>query len=126
MFPNIKKEYFRKCYRRKFHPVSRRHSRKNSEGVHRCFSKVGVLEIPAIFTEKQLCWSIFLIELEACKLLEKTPTQVFSCAYCKIFKSSLFYRTPPVAASDISRYETGMKPLSKKLPFYILQIFRLS
>ena len=28
-----------------------------------------------------------------------TPTQAFSCEICKIFKSTFFYRTPPVAAS---------------------------
>ena len=26
-----------------------------------------------------------------------TPTQVFSCDYCKIIKNSFSYRTPPVA-----------------------------
>ena len=29
----------------------------------------------------------------------KTPTQVFSCKYCEIFKNSFFDRTPWVAAS---------------------------
>ena len=31
------------------------------------------------------------------KVEEKTPTQVYSCAYCKTFKNSILYRTPPVA-----------------------------
>ena len=31
---------------------------------------------------------------------KETPTQVFRCGYCDIFKNSFFYRTPPVAASD--------------------------
>ena len=26
---------------------------------------------------------------------------MFSCEFCKIFKETFFYRTPPVAASDI-------------------------
>ena len=35
--------------------------------------------------------------LKACIFIKKdTPTQVFSCEYCKIFKKSFFYRTPPV------------------------------
>ena len=29
----------------------------------------------------------------------QTPTKVFSCEYCKIFKNSFFYKAPPVAAS---------------------------
>ena len=31
--------------------------------------------------------------------LKKSPTQVFSCEYCKLFKNSFFYRTPQVTAS---------------------------
>ena len=31
---------------------------------------------------------------------KETPTQVFSCKFCKIFMKTFFYRTPPVAASD--------------------------
>ena len=29
----------------------------------------------------------------------KTQAQVFSCEFCKISKSTFFYKTPPVAAS---------------------------
>ena len=32
-------------------------------------------------------------------LLKKTPTQVFSCEVCKIFKNTFSYRTPLVTAS---------------------------
>ena len=32
-------------------------------------------------------------------MLKETPTQVFSCEICKILKNTVFYRTPPVAAS---------------------------
>ena len=35
-------------------------------------------------------------------LKNETLAQVFSCEFCKIFKNFLSYRTPPVAASDIS------------------------
>ena len=30
-------------------------------------------------------------------LKKETPTQVFSCEYCKIFKNICLYKTPPVA-----------------------------
>ena len=30
--------------------------------------------------------------------------QVFSCEFCEISKNTFFYRTPPVAASDITDY----------------------
>ena len=39
----------------------------------------------AIFTGKQLRWSLFLIELQPSRLatvLKETPTKVFSCEYC--------------------------------------------
>ena len=45
---------------------------------------------------------------------KETPTQLLSCAYCKIFKNSFSYRTPAVATSDISRYETGIVELRKQ------------
>ena len=55
------------------------------------FFKVDVLKSFVIFTGK------------------KTPTQVFSCEYCEVFKEclkilkeQLFYRTPPVGASPNS------------------------
>ena len=78
------------------------------------FFNVGVLENFAIFTGKHLYWSLFLIKLQACNFVKKTPTQVFSCPYCEIFRTSFFYRTPPVAASDISRYETSIVQLRKQ------------
>ena len=35
---------------------------------------------------------------KACNFIEKTRTPVFSCEICKNFRSTSFYRTPPVAA----------------------------
>ena len=57
------------------------------------FFKTGFRKHFAIFMGKQLYWSLFL--------LKETPTQVFSCEYCKISKSSFFYRTPLVATSEL-------------------------
>ena len=34
---------------------------------------------------------------------KQTPAQVFSCEFCDISKNIVFYRTPPVAASDTYR-----------------------
>ena len=70
------------------------------------FFKVGVLENSAIFAGKYLCWSLFLIKLHS--------VQVFSCAYCEIFKNRVFYRTTPAAASDISRCEISIVKLRKQ------------
>ena len=36
--------------------------------------------------------------------LQKSPTQVFSCKYCKIFMNNFFYRTPLVAAFENYEY----------------------
>ena len=41
----------------------------------------------------------FLIKLD-CNFIKKgTLTQLFSCEFCPIFKSTFSYRTPPVVAS---------------------------
>ena len=35
---------------------------------------------------------------------KETLAQVFSCDFCEISKSTFFYRTPLVAASDMTQY----------------------
>ena len=68
------------------------------------FFKMGVLKHLAIFTGKHLRWNLLLIN--------EASTQVFSCEYCEIFKSSFLYRTTLVAASgDVSKIvkSAGMK-----------------
>ena len=68
------------------------------------FFKIGGLKHFAIFTGKHQRWNLLLIN--------KTPTQVSSCEYCKIFKSSFWYRTTLVAAAgDVSKTvkSDGMK-----------------
>ena len=70
------------------------------------FFKVGVLENSAIFKGKHLC--------KPTTLSKGNSDSVASCAYCKIFKNSFSYRTPAVATSDISRYETGIVELRKQ------------
>ena len=48
-------------------------------------------------TGKHLCWSLFLIKLQAfgpATLLKRAPTQVLFYEICKIFKNTFFYRTP--------------------------------
>ena len=52
------------------------------------FIKIGVLKNFAIFTRKHLCWSLYL--KKAFNFIKETPTQVFSCENCKIFKNSFF------------------------------------
>ena len=60
------------------------------------------LKISAKVTLKHLRWSLFLIKLQGLQnSWEETPIQVFSCDYCGIFKNSFFYRTLPVASSEL-------------------------
>ena len=52
------------------------------------FCKKSVLGNPSIFTEKHMCWSVFLIKLQAWGLQlyqKETPAQVFSREFCEIF-----------------------------------------
>ena len=58
-----------------------------------------------MFSGKQLCWSLFLINLQALSagfLKKKNLIQVFTCEYCKIFKNIIFYRTTLMVAFDNS------------------------
>ena len=67
-------------------------SQMKFRGSHRRFSvKKSVLKNCSIFTGKHLCWTIFLTKLQARRsqlFWEETPTQVFSCEYCKILKKT--------------------------------------
>ena len=57
------------------------------------FFKIGVFFNFAIFTVKGMCWSPFLFKLQAwgtATLLKDTPSQVFSCESCEIFKNIFF------------------------------------
>ena len=64
------------------------------------FFKIGALKNFANFTEKHLCWSLFLIKLQAWRtLIKETPTQMFSLWNLRNFYQHLFYRSPSVAAS---------------------------
>ena len=67
------------------------------------FFEIGVPKSFSNFTRKHLSWSLLKnLEAEGLQLYQKkTPTQVFSCEVCKIFKERIFYRTPPVAASAL-------------------------
>ena len=66
----------------------------NSRSSHqRCSIEKSVLKNFSIFTAKHLCWSFFLIELQAWRpaiLLKETPTQVFPSEFCEFF----ILRTP--------------------------------
>ena len=67
------------------------------------FLKIGTLKSFANFIGKYLCWSVFLKNLQAkgLQLHKKTPTQVFFCEVCEIFRNTFSCRTPPVAASAL-------------------------
>ena len=65
----------------------------------RYYVRKGVVRNFPKFTGKHLCQSLFFNKV-ACNFIKKeTLTQVFSCEFCEIFKSTSFYTTPPVAAS---------------------------
>ena len=65
--------------------------RSNLPGV---FFEVGFLKSFTIFAWNQLCWNVFLINLQPFRSKKETPTRVF-------------YRTPPVAASSRLAHSTS-------------------
>ena len=65
---------------------------------HHSFSmKRAVLKNFAIFTEKHLCWGLFLIKVQ------------ISCEYCGIFKHIYFVEHLRTAASVLSNYKVSSK-----------------
>ena len=58
------------------------------------FCAKGVLKDFAKFTGKHLCQSLNFIK-------NKALAMVFSCGFCEMLKHTFFYRTPPVAASEV-------------------------
>ena len=61
------------------------------------FFKIDVPKNFAIFTGRHLCWSLFLIKLQAF-IKKRLRHRCFPLNIAKIFKNSFFYITPPVAA----------------------------
>ena len=76
---------------------------KKSRSSHqRCSIKKAVLKNIAIFTGIHLCWSLFLIKLQALRpatLIKETPTQVFFCEHCEVFKNTYFEKHLQTTAS---------------------------
>ena len=69
------------------------HVVKHSNSSSQMFFEKGVLKYFAIYAGKQLCLSLFLIKLQEWRSafsLKITPTQVFSCDYCKTLEKSFF------------------------------------
>ena len=84
--------------------------------------KKGVLEVFTKLTGKHLCQSLFFNKVAGLRHLRwsiflVTPAQVFLCDYCEIFKTSFFYRTSPIAASNgasaIDNFQHDQKQLFK-------------
>ena len=64
------------------------------------FFITSVLKNFAIFTGEHLCWSLFLIKLQACNFIKKRPQyRCFPVNIVKFLRTTFFYRTPPVATS---------------------------
>ena len=92
--------YFRPVNIAKFLRTAFLHNSRTSR--LQMFFEIGVLKSFANFIGKHLCWSLLFKKLAGSRpaaLLKKASTQAFSCEVSKIFKNTVFYRTPPVTAS---------------------------
>ena len=69
--------------------ISSFHENRTAEG------KIGAFKNFAVFTEKHLCWYLLLIKLQ--NFIKQDSNTGVSCEYCKMFKDSFLFRTPPVA-----------------------------
>ena len=58
------------------------------------YFKIGVFKNFDIFTGKHLCWSVFLIKLQACIFMNKRLQHTwFSCEYCEILRTAFLWST---------------------------------
>ena len=74
--------------------------------VQRCSVKKVFLKISEN-SQKNTCASLFfnkVADLRPATLLKLTLTQVFSCEFCEILRTTFFHRTPLVAASVFTPY----------------------
>ena len=56
--------------------------------------------------------------------IKETLAQMFSCEFCEISKNTCFYRTPPVAASELSYESKHWASCSVSLTGILLFRFR--
>ena len=74
-------------------------TKANLQSSHsRCSNKKKMFLEISKNPQESTCASLFLskvVGLRFATLLIKTLTQVFSCEFCRIFRNTLFYRTPP-------------------------------
>ena len=74
------------------------------------FSWISQKKLVMVKLSKMIAFSknkIYLHEISGvCNFIKNEAlTQVFSCEFCKIFKTTFLYRTPPVAAFDLLKLE---------------------
>ena len=74
-----------------------------------CLVKKVFLNISQNPQENTCARAFFLIKLQPATLLKKGSGRGFSSELCEIFKNTVFYRKPPVAASEIL-FEIGKLP----------------
>ena len=70
-----------------------------------CSKKKDVLKNFAIFIEKQMCWSLFLIKLQAFRPKKETPKQVFPIEHCEFLKNTYLEEHQRTPASDGHLYQ---------------------
>ena len=80
----------------------------HSSSHHKCSIKIAILKSSTIFTGKHLCWSFFWIKLQ------ETPTQVFSCECCEVFKNTFFKKHLRTSASVHFKIQNPIQPLAVK------------
>ena len=87
------------CYM--FAPYSKTNFFSFRSSQQRCSAKKVFLKVSQKSKQNTCARASFLIKFQAASFIKKdTLTQVFSCESCEIFKNTIFYRTPLMAASE--------------------------
>ena len=92
----------------------------NNRSSHwKCSVKKGVLKNFATFTKTRLCWSLFINKVPGLR----PPTQVFSCEFCEIFKSTYFLEYLRTAAFETTSNKGCFKKNLEKF-YFLNRIYR--
>ena len=77
------------------------------------FFKTGFLKISINFTGKHLCWSLFLIKLQAFRTAPLLKRVSNTAEIFKTFQNTFFYITTPVTTPSVYASKSNSKSASK-------------
>ena len=92
----------------------------NRSSLSQMFFKIGVFKNFSNFIGKYQCW---IISWTPATLSKRDSNTMFSCKIFKIFKNTLFYRTPLVTASEKTQEISVVYCVAKWCSGHLAQVY---